>query len=132
MGVCGIASPLGNLVAGNGSDRFGRRPVTIGMSLLLSVAVGLFYNGASGVALTVGLALLFLCIGGIMVPKFVMPETMRHVAELSPMSWGLEGFLDVMLRGGGLAAIAPEAAGLTGLGLVAILLAGALYQRRMD
>ena len=67
MGVCGIASPLGNLVAGGGSDRFGRRPVAIGMSLLLSVAVGLFYNGTNAVALTVGLALLFLCIGGIMV-----------------------------------------------------------------
>jgi ABC-2 type transport system permease protein len=76
--------------------------------------------------------ILLAAIGGIMVPKFVMPETMRQIANLSPMSWGLEGFLDVMLRGGGLAAIAPEAAGLTALGLVAILLAGALHQRRID
>lgn len=76
--------------------------------------------------------ILLAAIGGIMVPKFVMPEAMRQVAEWSPMSWGLEGFLDVMLRGGGLAAIAPEAAGLTGLGLVAILLAGVLDRRRID
>jgi ABC-2 type transport system permease protein len=76
--------------------------------------------------------ILLAALGGIMVPKFVMPETMRQIANLSPMSWGLEGFLDVMLRGGGLAAIAPEAAGLTALGLVAILLAGALHQRRID
>lgn len=76
--------------------------------------------------------ILLAAIGGIMVPKFVMPETMREIASWSPMSWGLEGFLDVMLRGGGLGAIAPEAAGLTALGLVAILLAGALHQRRID
>jgi ABC-2 type transport system permease protein len=76
--------------------------------------------------------ILLAAIGGIMVPKFVMPEGMRQVAEWSPMSWGLEGFLDVMLRGGGLAAIAPEAVGLTALGLVAILLAGVLDQRRID
>jgi ABC-2 type transport system permease protein len=76
--------------------------------------------------------ILLAAIGGIMVPKFVMPEGMRQVAEWSPMSWGLEGFLDVMLRGGGFAAIAPEAAGLTALGLVAILLAGVLDQRRID
>jgi ABC-2 type transport system permease protein len=76
--------------------------------------------------------ILLAAIGGIMVPKFVMPETMRQIASFSPMSWGLEGFLDVMLRGGGIKAIAPEAAGLTALGLVAILLAGVLHQRRID
>jgi ABC-2 type transport system permease protein len=61
-----------------------------------------------------------------------MPEAMRQVAEWSPMSWGLEGFLDVMLRGGGFAAIAPALAGLTTLGVVAILMAGVLNQRRID
>jgi ABC-2 type transport system permease protein len=76
--------------------------------------------------------ILLAAIGGIMVPKFVMPETMRQIASWSPMSWGLEGFLDVMLRGGGLGAIAFEAACLTALGLVAILLAGVLHQRRID
>jgi putative MFS transporter len=67
MGACGIATPLGNLVAGSISDRFGRKPVTIVMSLLLSVAVALFYNAGGPAALGCGLALLFLSIGGIMV-----------------------------------------------------------------
>jgi len=40
-------------------------------------------------------------IGGIMVPKFVMPKFMQDLAEYSPMSWGLEGFLEVFVRGGG-------------------------------
>ncbi|MEJ0099222.1 MAG: ABC transporter permease [Pseudomonadota bacterium] len=76
--------------------------------------------------------ILLAALGGIMVPKFVMPETMRHVANFSPMSWGLEGFLDVMLRGGGLGSIVPEASGLVALGLVAILLAGWLHRRHID
>jgi MFS family permease len=67
MATCGIATPLGNLIAGSVSDRLGRRPVTILASLLLSAAVALFYHGAGSAALAPGLALLFLSIGGIMV-----------------------------------------------------------------
>ena len=71
-------------------------------------------------------------LGGIMIPKFVMPAAMQSVAAFSPMSWGLEGFLDVLLRGGGLREIAPEAGGLTALGLATILLAWLLQSRRSD
>jgi hypothetical protein len=62
-------------------------------------------------------------LGGIMIPKFIMPAAMQSIAQWSPMSWGLEGFLDVLLRSGSLRDIAPEAACLTLLGLTAILLA---------
>jgi ABC-2 type transport system permease protein len=71
-------------------------------------------------------------IGGIMIPKFVMPAAMQSIANLSPMSWGLEGFLDVLLRGGGLHEIAPEASGLTALGVATILLAWLIQSRRRD
>ena len=50
MGVCGVATPLGNLLSGTASDRFGRKPVTIGMSLVLSVAIALFYGDTGPVA----------------------------------------------------------------------------------
>lgn len=39
-------------------------------------------------------------LGGIMVPKFVMPEFMQNLTDYSPMSWGLEGFLEIFVRGG--------------------------------
>ena len=39
-------------------------------------------------------------LGGIMVPKFVMPEFMQNITEYSPMSWGLEGLLEIFVRGG--------------------------------
>lgn len=67
MAVCGIATPVGNMLSGMVSDRFGRKPVTIGMSLLLSVALGLFYNDTGTALRILGLALLFMSLGGIMV-----------------------------------------------------------------
>ena len=41
-------------------------------------------------------------LGGIMVPKFVMPAFMQDITQYSPMSWALEGFLDIFVTGGGL------------------------------
>jgi putative MFS transporter len=67
VAACGIATPLGNLLSGTVSDRFGRKPVTALMSLLLSVAVALFYNGTGPLAVGFGLALLFMSVGGLVV-----------------------------------------------------------------
>ncbi|WP_428026888.1 ABC transporter permease [Arcobacter sp.] len=39
-------------------------------------------------------------LGGIMVPKFVMPQFMQDISFYSPMSWGLEGLLEIFVRGG--------------------------------
>lgn len=39
-------------------------------------------------------------LGGIMVPKFVMPLFMQDITSYSPMSWGLEGLLEIFVRGG--------------------------------
>lgn len=39
-------------------------------------------------------------LGGIMVPKFVMPQFMQDITLYSPMSWGLEGLLEIFVRGG--------------------------------
>src|SRR5574343_1296179 len=47
-------------------------------------------------------------IGGIMVPKFMMPAAMQTLAGFSPMAWGLEGFHIVMLRPGDFADLLPS------------------------
>lgn len=52
--------------------------------------------------------ILMAAVGGIMVPKFMMPATMQRLAEWSPMAWGLDGFHTVMLRHGGFDAILPS------------------------
>jgi ABC-2 type transport system permease protein len=71
-------------------------------------------------------------VGGIMVPKFIMPAAMQRLADWSPLSWGLEGFLDVFLRGGRLQSVLAEAASLVVLGLAALALAGWLQTRARD
>lgn len=52
--------------------------------------------------------ILMAAIGGIMVPKFMMPGAMQTLAEWSPMAWALNGFHTVMLRDGGFSAILPD------------------------
>jgi ABC-2 type transport system permease protein len=48
-------------------------------------------------------------LGGILVPKAVMPPLMQDLALLSPLSWGLDGFLEVFVRGGGVSDVLPQA-----------------------
>ncbi|MBK1735660.1 hypothetical protein CKO15_10265 [Halorhodospira abdelmalekii] len=67
--------------------------------------------------------------GGILVPKAVMPLTMQDLTLLSPLAWGLEGFLDVMLRHQGGTAALPEVAKLFGFGTACALLASLIEQR---
>jgi ABC-2 type transport system permease protein len=49
--------------------------------------------------------LLLSALGGIWVPTYVMPETMRHISSFSPLNWSLEGFYELFLRGGNVASV---------------------------
>ncbi|MCS6786937.1 MAG: ABC transporter permease, partial [Thiobacillaceae bacterium] len=51
-------------------------------------------------------------LGGILVPKTLMPPLMQQLAQLSPLSWGLDAFQDVFVRGGGVRDVMPEVLGL--------------------
>lgn len=76
--------------------------------------------------------LILAAIGGIMVPKFVMPEAMQHLTNISPMAWGLEGFLDVLLRNGGTTDVLAECAALSAFGLVSLAIAAWVQTRRAE
>jgi len=77
-----------------------------------------------------GLANIILAaIGGIMVPKFVMPEFMQNFANYSPMSWSLEGMLEIFVRGGGFADISHYIFYLTLFSLSFLILAYILLAR---
>lgn len=73
--------------------------------------------------------LIFGAIGGVMVPKMVMPPAMQTASLVSPMSWALEGCWDILLRGGGLIEVLPECAALLGFGLACYAGAVFLYPR---
>lgn len=68
-------------------------------------------------------------IGGIMVPVYAMPPFMQSISVVSPLAWGLNGALDVFVRGGGLADVWPEAGTLMAFFWACIFCAW-LWQRR--
>lgn len=76
--------------------------------------------------------LLMAALGGVMVPRFIMPETLQDISQFSPMAWGLDGFLDVFLRHGGLSMVAAPALKLFVFGAACLLATGLImtWQRR--
>jgi ABC-2 type transport system permease protein len=76
--------------------------------------------------------LMLAALGGVMVPRFVMPLAMQRASMASPMAWGLEGFLDIFVRDGNVATIAPKALLLFGFGAASLLLAGVMLRRTSD
>ncbi|MCH2185375.1 MFS transporter [Myxococcota bacterium] len=105
IGLCGAATPLGNLLSGVLSDRFGRKPATIGVCLMLSVAIGLFYNANGTVVLGLGLGLIFLGIGSLMVLQAALATELFPTGLRSSASGVREAFATI-----------GAAAGLYGLG----------------
>ena len=99
----------------------------VGMALALASAVR---SHAQASAIGPIANVLMAAIGGIMVPKFVMPAFMQRFAELSPMNWGLEALLGVLLRGGDVASILPQVLQLGALAAVMFSVALWLLQGR--
>jgi len=77
------------------------------------------------------LNVLMAALGGVMVPLFVMPPVMQKIATYSPMNWGLEGLLDVLLRNGDVASVLPEVGRLAGFATLMLGLAFLLFRRRV-
>ncbi|MDN5514511.1 MAG: ABC transporter permease [Pseudomonas sp.] len=89
-------------------------------------------SGEQALLLGGGLNIILAAIGGIMVPKSVMPEAMSQLAEISPMSWALDAFLTLLVGQGSLTDIAPDCARLL---LFALLLGGTgllLFRKRVQ
>lgn len=60
-------------------------------------------------------------LGGVMIPRFVMPEFMQQVAMVSPLHWGLEAYHDLIVRRAGLAAAQGKLAVLLGFAMFFLL-----------
>jgi len=48
---------------------------------------------------------------------------MQKLSRISPLNWGLEGFYDVFLRGGGMVEVLPYVSRLLGFFIVMLLIA---------
>jgi ABC-2 type transport system permease protein len=74
--------------------------------------------GSMGVFMGLGLAAL----GGCMVPIEIFPDVMVKIAHLTPHAWGLDGFAELVRRGGTIVSIGPELAVLAGFAAVFLML----------
>ena len=101
----------------------------IGLALALASLVRT-HAQAAAVGPTVNI--LMAAIGGVMVPKFVMPEFMQRLAEFSPMDWGLEGMLAVLLRGSDMVGVLLPTSKLMGFATLMIIIAVLFFRRRAN
>jgi ABC-2 type transport system permease protein len=100
----------------------------MGFALLIAVSVST-HEQASTLG---GLSNLVMgALGGVMVPVFVMPPMMQTLAGFSPMNWGLEALLTVLLRGGDVSVLWPDWLRLWLLALSLFALAWWILRRRL-
>ncbi len=97
----------------------------VGIAMLIAVLASSSVQATtSGGAINLMLGAL----GGVMVPKQVMPDVLQAASHLSPMSWALEGYWDVILRQQSCIATLPECAVLLALGASCLALAAAFFR----
>lgn len=94
--------------------------------LARSIEQATIISGASNI--------LFAALGGIMIPRFVMPPAMQDLTWISPMAWALDGFLTVLVRGGSYAAVIGSSVTLLAMGasLAALALLVSRWRKTYD
>lgn len=90
----------------------------LGYGVLVGTVASTHQQAAAFGAVSV---IIMAALGGLWVPIILMNQTMQHVATFSPMNWGLSGFYDIFLRGGGVREILPESFKLLCFFLVMVL-----------
>lgn len=102
--------------------------VTTAVSLAaigFALAVAAFARTTAQATTVGGVAnIIFGALGGVMVPKLVMPLAMQKATMLSPMAWGLNGFIDVFVRGAHLGGVLGPVGLLLGFAAFCLALAG--------
>ncbi|MDD4920564.1 MAG: ABC transporter permease [Bacteroidales bacterium] len=72
-------------------------------------------------------------IGGAWIPTSIMTEPMRSLSRISPIYWGLSGFMDVFMLNAGVKAVLKECGVMLLFGLVCFAVAVMFnYRRRLD
>jgi ABC-2 type transport system permease protein len=79
--------------------------VAAGAAMLLGTV---FRNDQQAGGLSVLLGLGLAALGGCMLPMELFSPTMRQVAHATPHAWAIDGFSDLVYRGGTLVDVLPE------------------------
>ncbi len=136
VGMLAAGVYLVPLLGGDALELHGSKIALIALCICLSVAALGFSLLVSVTARTTEQAIVLsglgnivlAAVGGVMVPKFVMPATMQSVTQISPMAWGLEGFLQLFLHNAGIGDIAFQLSGLVVFGMMTTILAVAIFR----
>jgi ABC-2 type transport system permease protein len=106
---------------------WGDSPLALGLVILssslaaaaLGTMLGTFVKTsgqANGLSLMLGMAMALM--GGCWYPLELFPEVIRNIVKVLPTTWAMQGFLDIAVRGQGVAAVMPETLVLTGFAVV--------------
>jgi len=82
-------------------------------SSLAAIGFGILVGSASGTMAQASLfgsvmVVMLGVISGTFLPVHVMPKLIQNLSLVSPMRWGIENYLDVFIRGGGIISILPR------------------------
>jgi ABC-2 type transport system permease protein len=98
-----------------------------GFGLLIGTAARSYEQASMFGAVSVVVAA---ALGGVMVPVYVMPRAIQSLSAFSPLSWGLGGFLEIFVRGGGVADVGDNALYLLAFFAVNLVIAWAIFHRQ--
>jgi ABC-2 type transport system permease protein len=62
----------------------------------------------------------------------MMPPLFRHISQISPLNWGLNGFYDILIRGAGIRAVLPDMLYLLLFATACLLLSLYYHKMRKD
>jgi ABC-2 type transport system permease protein len=118
---------------------WGREPLALFLILLTSALAAAAFGSAMGTfiksegqanGLSIMFGMVFALMGGCWYPLELFPPAVQEAVKILPTTWAMQGMLDLVLRGGGLQDILPEAAVL--LGFAAIFFGVGVWRFRYE
>jgi ABC-2 type transport system permease protein len=118
---------------------WGREPLALFVILLTSALAAAAFGTTMGTfiksegqasGLSVMFGMVFALMGGCWYPLELFPPAIQNAVKVLPTTWAMQGMLDLVLRGGGLLDILPEAAVL--LGFAAIFFSLGVWRFRYE
>jgi ABC-2 type transport system permease protein len=106
---------------------WGREPLALFIILLTSALAAAAFGTTMGTfiktegqasGLSTMFGMLFALMGGCWYPLELFPAAIQNMVKVLPTTWAMQGMLDLVLRGGGLLDILPEAGVLLGFAAV--------------
>jgi len=106
---------------------WGREPLALFLILLCSALAAAAFGTTMGTfiktegqasGLSVMFGMVFALMGGCWYPLELFPPAIQNAVKVLPTTWAMQGMLDLVLRGGGVQDVLPEAGVLLGFALI--------------